>query len=186
MLNEPGLDGAGTSGPAVGDEIPDALVAALAEIERHVGKQGWDQPARLFALVRTDELVRAEPSLAEHLRPGAPDSLSSIEQEDFHGGDDLQGVLARIQWPASVSGCAISLERTFLPAQFEDEIPADPDQAAQFVNHHPSKQDVRVVVGVLRDGSQHGLARLVSAPDELLGGTDLVPGLAAALAETLQ
>lgn len=171
---------------AAGDELPDALVAALAEIERHVGSQGWDQPARLFALVRTDELIRAEPSLAEHLRPGAPDSLSSIEQEDFHGGDDLESVLSRIQWPATVTGCAIALERTFLPAGFEDEIPDDPDAAAQFVNHHPNKQDVRVVVGVLRDGSQHGLARLVSVPDELLGGTDLVPGLAQALAATLR
>lgn len=168
------------------EELPVALVAALAEIERHVGAQGWDQPARLFALVRTDELIRAEPSLAEHLQPGEPDALSSVEQEDFHGGDDLQSVLARIQWPASVAGCALSLERTFLPAGFEDEIPSDPDQAAQFVNNHASRQDVRVVVGVLRDGSQHGLARLVSAPDELLGGRELVPGLATALADTLR
>lgn len=168
------------------DELPDALIAALAEIERHVGQQGWDQPARLFALVRTDELVRAEPSLAEHLSVGAPDSLSSIEQEDFHGGDELFAVLQRIQWPATVSGCALSLERAFLPPRFEADIPEDPAQAAEFVNQHPSKQDIRVVVGAMRDGSRHGLARLKTSPDELLGGEELVPHLADTLFETLR
>ena len=37
----------------------DALTAALLEIERHVTHGGWDQPARLFALVPTAELVAA-------------------------------------------------------------------------------------------------------------------------------
>ncbi|MFP5416126.1 MAG: hypothetical protein ACLGHZ_04500, partial [Actinomycetes bacterium] len=66
----------------------DALVAALMEIERHVGHGGWDQPARLFALVPTDELVAAEPALARTLGlrttadGGSPGSLTAIEQED--------------------------------------------------------------------------------------------------------
>ena len=38
---------------------PDALVASLMEIERHVAGLGWDQPARLFALVPTVELIEA-------------------------------------------------------------------------------------------------------------------------------
>ena len=50
---------------------PDALVASLMEIERHVAGLGWDQPARLFALVPTVELIEAEPQLAEHLTGGA-------------------------------------------------------------------------------------------------------------------
>ena len=33
-----------------------ALQRVLLEIEGHVGRLGWDQPARLFALVNTDEL----------------------------------------------------------------------------------------------------------------------------------
>ena len=30
---------------------PSRLIAVLLDIERHVGELGWDQPARLFALV---------------------------------------------------------------------------------------------------------------------------------------
>lgn len=164
----------------------DALVASLMEIERHVSGQGWDQPARLFALVSTELLIRTEPTLADHLNPGSPDALSSIEQEDFRAGDDLLTTLARITWPATVSGCAVAVERVFLPRQYEDQIPTDPDQAAEFVAHHEHRQDVRVVVGALRDGTVHGVARLVSNPDDLLGGADLVPGLAKACLETLR
>ena len=51
---------------------------------------------------------------------------------------------------------------------------------------HPSKTDVRVIVGVLREGTQHGLARLQSNPEDLLGGEDLVPGLADALLDTFR
>ncbi|MCW2777511.1 MAG: uncharacterized protein JWN17_1236, partial [Frankiales bacterium] len=41
-----------------------ALQAVLSEVERHVAEAGWDQPAQLFALVDTEELLRAEPQLA--------------------------------------------------------------------------------------------------------------------------
>ena len=163
-----------------------ALISALVEIEHHVGRAGWDQPARLFALVRTDALIRQEPSLSAHLKQGSDDSLSSIEQEDFVAGEDLLATLTGLQWPATVSGCAIALERTFLPAAYESELPENPDEQAEFVAHHPHREDVRVVVGALRDGGRHGVARLVSNPNELLGGTDLVPGLAEAVARTLQ
>ena len=168
--------------------MSDALVAALAEIERHVGQAGWDQPARLFALVPTAELLVAEPSLESQLaRPGGlePDALSSIEQDGFHAGEDVVDALAQITWPPAVLGVAITLERLFLPATLESELPTDADDAAAFVAQHPERQDVRVVVGVLRDGATYGLARLRSNPDELLAGADLVPGLAAALGHTL-
>ncbi len=46
-------------------------MAALLELDRHLGQAGWDQPTRLFALVRTDELAVAEPGLAA--RAGAAD-----------------------------------------------------------------------------------------------------------------
>ena len=168
------------------DAAHDALIAALAEIERHVGRLGWDQPARLFALVRTDELVAAEPALAGHLRVTAPDALSSIEQEDFREGDDLQTTLERIQWSQAVAGCALSVERSFLPSTYEGELPDDAEDAARLVAAHPQRQDMRVVVGVLRDGSAHGVGRVRTHPDELLGGRDLVPALARILAGTLQ
>lgn len=185
-------------------ERTEALIAALVELENHVQSAGWDQPARLFALVHTDELIAAEPQLAEHLglRASAegfpPGALSSIEQEEFRsvGGPqadspdpvmetDLPKILERIAWPDSVTGCALALERTFLPAKFEVDLPTDPDQAAVFVAEHPERQELRLVVGVLRDGTQHAVARLVSQPGELLGGPDLAPGVAAALAATL-
>ena len=34
-----------------------ALASAVLEIEAHVGREGWDQPARLYALVDTATLV---------------------------------------------------------------------------------------------------------------------------------
>lgn len=165
----------------------DALVSSLMEIERHVARIGWDQPARLFALVPTVELLAAEPALAQHARDtGDPDALSAVEQDEFRSGGEIVDDLARISWPTSVRGCAITLERVFVPADVEPDIPHDPDAAASFVSKHPRRQDVRVVVGVLRDGSAHGLARLKSNPEDLMGAENLVPGLTQALARTLE
>lgn len=167
----------------------DALAAALLEIERHVGHGGWDQPARLFALVPTAELLAAEPALVDQL----PDldalphgALSSIEQEGFNSnGLEVIEALAGIGWPASVFGCAVALERLFVPPHVEDQIPDDDAAAEDFVAHHPERQDVRVVVGVTRPGTQFGVARLRSDPGELLAAEDLVPGLAEVLSRTL-
>lgn len=165
----------------------DALVAALIEIERHVGHGGWDQPARLFALVGTAELLAAEPSLAVQLdRPGQPeDALSSIEQEGFHTGADLVEDLAQITWPPTVTGAAIAVERLFVPPHVEALIPDEAVAAETFVAAHPERRDVRVVVGVTRAGGRFGVARLRSNPDDLLSSTDLVPGLGDVLARTL-
>lgn len=166
-------------------EGTNALIAALMDIERHVTGQGWDQPARLFALVRTDELIRNEPSLAAHLTQGNDDALSSIEQEDFHAGDSLEETLEKLAWPASVFGCAIALESNFLPPRYEADLPDDPDEQAEFVAQHPQRQNLRVVAGALRDGSRYGVGRLVTHPDDLLGGPDFAPGIIAAAARTL-
>ncbi|MGI8456675.1 MAG: PPA1309 family protein [Propionibacteriaceae bacterium] len=169
----------------------DALVAALIDLERHVGGGGWDQPPRLFALVRTDELVAAEPALAVELGlrsedDGAPpEGLTGIEQEQFTPTGDVVADLAEVAWPEAVTGCALSLESSFLPAGREADLPADPETAAAVVAAHPDRVDVRLVVGVDRYGHQHGVGRLVSAPEDLLGAPDLVPGLLAALAHTL-
>lgn len=166
--------------------VNEALVAALVEVERHVGRSGWDQPARIFALVPTGEFVAAEPSLAAQFAAANPDGFTSIEQDDFHAGDDLGETLARLVWPQTVGGCVLTLERAFLPADAEAELPEDPEQAARVVAEHPRRLDLRVVVGVTRDGSRHALARLRSDPTELLEGAELVPALADALAHTLE
>lgn len=174
------------------DQTDEALVAALIELERHIGETGWDQPPRLFALVRTDEVIAAEPDLVDRLglrgsAAGAPpDALTAIEQDHFQTTGDVLTDLEPIVWPDTVFGCAIALERTFLPASAEPDLPEDPTAAAEFVAQHPERQDVRVVVGVDRAGHTHGVARLISRPEDLLAAPDLVPGLGAALAHTLK
>jgi hypothetical protein len=173
------------------DDRYDALIAALVELERHVSESGWDQRPRLFALVHTDDLIAAEPQLAADLglrssADGAPvDALTAIEQEHFSGGQRVLEELGAVVWPDAVFGCALAVERTFLPTETDAQLPEEPAAAAEFVALHPQREEVRVVVGVDREGHTHGVARLVSQPDELLGAANLVPGLAAALAHTL-
>ena len=168
-----------------------ALMAAVLELERHLREEGWDQPPRLYALVPTDDLLAAEPELAAALglrgsASGAPaDALTAMEQDDVDPTVDILDTLAALEWPETVFGCAVSLERSFLPPSAEDDIPDDPAAAARFVAEHPERADVRVVVAVDRAGHRHGVARLVSQPDELLAADDLVPGLVSALAHTL-
>jgi len=171
----------------------DALVAALMEVERHVGEAGWDQPARGFALVRTDELIVAEPALAEKLSLRSsdqgmpPGALTAVESEDMFPDPqaDPLGTLMTVGWPQTVFGCAVALERTFIPADAEPDLPDDDAEAAEFVANHPRRQDIRIVAAADRAGNSHAVARLASRPGELLTGSDLVPGLAAALAHTL-
>lgn len=167
----------------------ETLLGALVEIEGFVGRAGWDQPARLFALVPTDELLAAEPALADQLNPNGQHALSSIEQDDFRSGTDPLSALAQIGWPPAVAGCALVMERSFLPAELEADVPSDPDSAAEYVAAHPGRCDLRVVAGALRNGSEepitHCVARLASNPEDLLVGADMVPALTQAVAWTL-
>lgn len=173
------------------DEATSGLLAALVELERHVGADGFDAPPRLFALARTEDLRVAEPGLAEQLglapsaETGLAEAVTAIEQETFDPGVDLVEALSGIEWPPSVHGCALACVRSFLPAGADVTLPEDDAGAAAAVAEHPQRQDVRVVVGVLRTGQHHGVARLPSHPEELLGGADLVPGLVQVLAYTL-
>lgn len=161
-----------------------ALEACLLEIERYSAKFGWDQPARLFALVPTAELLASSPELAGQIEETTPGSFSSVEQEGFQSGTDLFSDLVNLSWPEAVSGCALVTERAFLSNEFEGDIPEDPAEAADFVANHPRRQDLRIVAGVLRGGHATCVARLKSQPDELLHG-DLVPALTSVLAHTL-
>ncbi len=170
----------------VADPANQQLANALVEIERYLSHGGWDQPARLFALAPTRDLVAAEPSLAEQLNLANEDGLSSIEQDDFQAGEDLLVELSKIKWSDAVVGAAIGVERCFLPAQVEAEIPDDPQSAADFVANHEAREDIRVVIGVLRTGQRFGVARILSQPEELLSGSGLVPVLEQALSETLK
>ena len=164
---------------------PVVLEKAAAEIEAHVGASGWDRAPALFALVRAGQLAAEEPETANRLGldATAPDALTPIEQEDLPEGP-LDETLARIAWPESVAGCALSQEIVLLPPGAEDELGADPVAAAG----HPDRREARLVVAVLRDQSSAAVLRLRGADDtddELLTGADLAPNLVGALLATL-
>ena len=99
-------------------EIDPALAAAVLEIEKHHADAGWDQPARLYALVDTAALVAHEPALASALgldEPRERGSLTPVEQEAVTAGQELEEFLPSVSWPAGVVGCAAVVERLVLP-----------------------------------------------------------------------
>jgi hypothetical protein len=169
-----------------------ALTQAVIEIERHVASLGWDQPARLYALVDTVALAAAEPELAERLgltaEGAVPGSLTPIEQEDVPEGTALDEFLSGIAWPDAVTGCALVVERLMLPPDAEADMPraGSDEEIAAWVAEHPGRQEVRIAVGVLRGGARESVLRLRSKDEdtEVLSGPDLVPGLADALGAT--
>ncbi|WP_411141102.1 PPA1309 family protein [Streptomyces sp. x-80] len=168
------------------------LTRAVLEIDEYSAGLGWDQPARLFALVDTAKLRVQEPSLAAQL--GIDDattaSLTPVEQDEIPTGAPLDEFLATIAWPDAVAGCALTVERLMLPPSAEDSVPEGMDDAqlAKWVAKHPDRQEVRMTVAVLRDGSRESALRLreKDSTSEVLTGSALVPGLADALAATFE
>ncbi|WP_432940188.1 PPA1309 family protein [Kribbella sp. CA-253562] len=177
------------------DNLPaDALSRAVVEIEKHVSSAGWDQPAQLFALVPTEELLAAEPQLAAEL--GADDAaqpLTPVAQGELPGGVDdsnLADVLGQIEWPEGVSGCALALERILLPPSVESGLSdAESDaELARMAGSDPRRHEVRMVAAVLRDGDRFGAVRLRSHDEDsaVLTGADLVPTLCEVLSLTFE
>lgn len=161
----------------------------MLDLERHSAQEGWDSSPRLYALVRSTELRRAEPDLADQLGlPPDADTLAALEQPALPERDAVEEALASIAWPEAVEGCALIMERVVLPPEVEDDIPEDETEAAAFAASHPGREDVRMVVGVLRGGDRHSALRLRrhDTDDEVLTGPDLVPALAEALAATFE
>ncbi|MEY9844023.1 PPA1309 family protein [Streptacidiphilus sp. MAP5-3] len=166
------------------------LTRAALEIDEYVAGLGWDQPARLFALVDTSHLLADEPALARQLglEPGAEGELTPIEQEELPRGAKLDEFLGTIAWPDAVAGCALVVERLFLPPSAESSMPKGKSEKelSAFVAQHPERQEVRMTVAVLRDGTRETALRLreKDSPREVLTGPALVPGLADALLTT--
>ncbi|MBA0051487.1 hypothetical protein E0L36_11460 [Streptomyces sp. AJS327] len=169
------------------------LTRAVLEIDEYASGLGWDQPARLFALVDTARLRAEEPSLAGQLglddsAPSPAGSLTPVEQEELPSGTPLDEFLATIAWPDAVGGCAMTVERVMLPPSVEASVPPDLDERrlAEWVAAHPERQEVRMTVAVLRDGSRESALRLreKDSATEVLTGADLVPGLSEALQAT--
>ncbi|MFF9816067.1 PPA1309 family protein [Streptomyces sp. NPDC014006] len=168
------------------------LTRAVLEIDEYASGLGWDQPARLFALVDTQQLRAQEPSLADQLGLGQDETpgLTPIEQDEIATDRPLDEFLATIAWPDAVAGCALTVERLMLPPSAEAQVPQglDGPKLAQWVAEHPERQEVRMTVAVLRDGARESALRLreKDSPTEVLTGPDLIPGLADALAATFE
>ncbi|MBO8186954.1 PPA1309 family protein [Streptomyces spirodelae] len=172
------------------------LTRAVLEIDEYASGLGWDQPARLFALVNTERLRTQEPGLAGQLgldqqAPGeGGTSFTPVEQDEIPSSTPLDEFLGTIAWPEAVDGCAVTVERLMLPPSAEATVPDDLDeeQLARWVAEHPERSEVRMTVAVLRDGERESALRLreKDSPTEVLTGADLVPGLAEALAATFE
>jgi len=167
------------------------LTRAVLEIDEYASGLGWDQPARLFALVDTARLRTQEPGLAAQL--GLQDEpettgLTPIEQDEIPADKPLDEFLGTIAWPDAVVGCALTVERLMLPPSAEASVPEglSDKKLTKWVAEHPDRQEVRMTVGVLRDGTRDSALRLreKDTPTEVLTGSGLVPGLAEALSAT--
>ena len=180
-----------TADPRWGDLDADpALASAVIEVERHLAAEGWDQPARLYALVDTAALAAQEPALAAAMgldTEGEQGSLSAVEQEMLDPATPLEQVLESIVWPPAVTGCAVMVERLVLPPGSDDDLPDDAEAAQAFARDHPDRQEVRIVAGATRTGSTYCALRLRAHDEDtsVVGGLDLVPGLIELIRATL-
>ncbi len=167
-----------------------ALSAAVLEIESHVAQAGWDQPARLYALVDTARIIAEQPEFAAEAGLDASadaGSFTPVEQEGLPD-QQLEESLQVIEWPPEVAGCAAVVERLVLPPGVDAEIPDDPEAAEKFAREHPLRQEVRIVAGVTREGATYCALRLRAHDDaqSVVDGTELVPGLIDLLRSTFQ
>ena len=175
-------------GPEEGEKGPaTALADAVREVEAHASRAGWDQPAQLFALVETADLVEREPHLADVLGVESPaDGLTPVEQETT--SESLEELLASILWPPEVAGCAVVVEALTVPPDAAAQVPSDPEAAAEYAAAHPDRQEARIVAGALRSGESFCAIRQRAHDDDdmVLAGPDLVPVLLELLQTTLQ
>ena len=168
MHDQPHVEQDGPETPRVGDlDVDPALAAAVLEIEQHVAAEGWDRPARLFALVDTKQLVEREPALAAAMGrddAAAQGSLTPVEQDGLSASVPLERALETISWPADVTGWA-----------------------AAYAAAHPARQELRMVAGATRAGATYCAMRFRSHDDDtkVVGGADLVPALLELLTATL-
>lgn len=173
--------------PSTPETILPPLVECAVDTERHVAAAGWDQAPRLFAIARNAGLLAREPALAAQLGAAAADGLSTIEQEGLAPTSSLESMLGRLAWPPEVDGVALAVERLVVPPDAENDLPTEAEKAAEALAAHPDRQDVRLLVAVLRDGASVCLLRQRAhdADDKVAIGQDIAPGLVEALRATL-
>ena len=168
--------------PGLEDGVDPALASAVLEVEQHVATEGWDRPARLYALVETARLVAHEPALAAAMgldESAAAGSLTPVEQEALRPDLPLEQQLEEIAWPDGVAGCAAVVERFVLPPGADEDLPEDAAAQAAYAAEHPDRQEVRMVAGATRHGATYCALRFRSHDEDtsVVGGVDLVPGL---------
>lgn len=165
-----------------------ALANVVHDIELGASRAGWDHAPSLYALVTTSELLGQQdlpPDIADQVRAGwdgSPSHLSAVVQEDLPE-DELEELLGHLGWPEQVAGAALSVERIIVPPEVEAQAPEDPEEALAFISEHPARTDVRLAVGVLRTGESWCAmrARTFDSDDQVMTGSNLVPGLVEAL-----
>ena len=164
----------------------------MLEIESHVAAAGWDQPARLYALVETARLVRTSRRWPRAM--GLDDASAAGLADPGRAGparreQPLEATLESIVWPAEVAGCAAVVERLVLPPGADAELPDDPTRGTG-VRHASTRTGTRSgsPPGVTRAGATYCALRLREHDDDhsVVDGTDLVPGLLDLLRATLQ
>ncbi len=169
-------------------DLSENLEPILREVEAHISSAGWDQPARLFALVSTAELIATDPDLAKELNLTEDLALTSVEQE-ISAQQDLEELLGTIAWPENVKGAILAIERIILPPEAESDLPTNNDN--DFVDaalDHPERRDVRIISAVMRGGRNLNALRYRShdEPDSVAIAPDLVTRLNESLLATFE
>ena len=149
------------------------LADTVRELDQHVADSGWDQAARLFAIVPTADLAADHPELVSADSAG---QFMFVEQDAEIDNENLISSLEQISWPQQISGAAIAIER-LISMQPDDEIDHDIESQTQ---------ELRIISLVMRDGSNMNAIRQRSFDDvnDVAVASDLVPALNAALLQT--
>jgi hypothetical protein len=178
------------------------LARAVKEVAEFADAEGWGNSPQMFALVRTADLVAAEPGLIDQLDDS--NELTPVAQESFP--DDVTGgsmaldeFLATTSWPDAVEGCVLVQEIVVLPpdaeATLDDALApllADHDAAdaaaRAAAEAHPERREARLFAAVLREGTSLALLQVRPEDDaEDFGDLDLrtYPNLAPNVIEAL-
>lgn len=165
--------------------MPYDLDAVVTDIERHLHGIGWGSAPRLFALVRTGDLLTGEPQLAASLGDADPDSLTPVEQDPIE--EDVADLLPRIEWPPEVLGCALSHELVMVSDATDEARPEGVDPF-DWAMADPRHREMRAVAAALRTGETAATVRVRGqdgGTDEVVVDREVVPNMTAALLETL-
>jgi hypothetical protein len=161
----------------------DLLQQVVRDVERHVGRDGWDQPTRLFALAASEslEVTAAAPADA------APSPWVALEQSGLPAHDDALALLAAIEWPPDVRGAVVAFETVLVDA--DHPLPADPVAARQVAARAPGRQEARLVVAAVAEGPAAAALRWRNHDrdeDVTIADGALVPAVSDAVRATLR